>query len=460
MREIAGRLWSLLDGDASTLDRLELRGDRRVLPAAFDVTGLAAAAVGVATLAAAELHATRNHREIDQVVVTTREASAAFRCESLFTPEGWELPPIWDPIAGDYRGVDGWIRLHTNYASHRAVVLQVLALSDADRATVEAEVARWTIDDLESRIVEAGGVAAAMRTRDEWLAHPHGSATASTAPVEITRCSSGEGGSLPPSDAPLTGVKVLDLTRVIAGPFATRFLAAWGAQVLRIDPPGFAEVPAVIPETTAGKRCAFLDLTATRARDRFLDLASQADVMVHGYRPGALDALALDEDTLRHRNPDLIISQHDAYGWTGPWAQRRGFDSLVQMSCGIAAARGADQPRPLPAQALDHATGMHIAAAVCRALTMRAQTGICSNVRSSLIGAANLLWDLPDPAAISIEGPSFTIGDTEPRQTWWGPSRAVAIPGRIGGERPVLAIEPGPLGRHEPTFTPTRRARV
>ena len=454
MRSIAARLWSLLAGDVATLDRLELVGDRRLLPSVFDVTGLATAAAGVATLAVAELDAVRNERDVDRVVVTTGEASTAFRCESLFVPDGWVLPPIWDPIAGDYRGVDGWIRLHTNYANHRAAVLRVLDVGDADREAVGAEVAGWAVDDLESRVVDAGGVAAVMHTRDEWLAHPHGAATASARPFEIVPRPGGDGRSLPPASAPLADVKVLDLTRVIAGPFATRFLAAWGARVLRLDPPGFEEVPAIVPEATAGKRCALLDLATTTGRDRFLSLVSEADVLVHGYRPGALDALGLDDDTLYDANRELIISQHDAYGWTGPWAHRRGFDSLVQMSCGIAAAQDAATPKPLPAQALDHATAMHIAAAVCHALTTRAQTGQASHIRSSLIGTANLLYELPDRAASSVAYPSFTADDTEPRATWWGPARAVPIPGCIGNQRPTLSIEPGPLGRHDPTFGP------
>jgi crotonobetainyl-CoA:carnitine CoA-transferase CaiB-like acyl-CoA transferase len=123
------------------------------------------------------------------------------------------------------------------------------------------------------------------------------------------------------------------------------------------------------------------------------------------------------------------------------------------MSCGIAATRGTDRPRPLPAQVLDHATAMHIAAAVCRALTVRTRTGRATDIRSSLIGAANFLCSLPDPDAMSIEPPSFTTADTEPRHTWWGPARAAPIPGRIGDRRPRLRIEPGPLGRHDAAFT-------
>lgn len=452
MRDIAARLWSQLDGAPSTLDRLELDGEPRLLPSVFDVTGLAAATVGVATLAAAELHATRHERDVDRVKVTTREASAAFRCENLFEPDGWALPPIWDPIAGDYEGSDGWIRLHTNYEHHRAAAMRALGVVRPDRDTVARAVARRTIDELEFQIVEEGGVAAAMRARGAWLAHPQGRATASAPPVEITRLAAGSSPPLPPAQLPLSGVRVLDLTRVIAGPLATRFLAAWGAEVLRVDPPGFDEMAALMPETTAGKRCTCLDLTSRVDRVRFLELVSDADVVVHGFRPGAVEGLGFDARALRETSPDLIISQHNAYGWTGPWADRRGFDSLVQMSCGIATARGDDRPRPLPAQALDHATAMHIAAAVCRALTVRTQTGAASDIRSSLLGTADVLCDLPDPDAMSTEPTSFGLDDTERRSTWWGPARAVPIPGRIGDQRPRLIIEPGPLGSHEASF--------
>lgn len=453
IQEIAASLWSQLGGADSTLDKLMLSGDRRLLPSVFDVTGLATASVGVANLAVAELHAARLGRSPDVVTVTTREASAAYRCEALFAPEGWELPPVWDPIAGDYEASDGWIRLHTNYSYHRSAVLRALDIDTAERDLVTTAVAGWTIDGLESRVVEEGGAAAAMRTQEEWNTHPQGIATSSTPPIENVMIDGSSTEELEASALPLDGVKILDLTRVIAGPFGTRFLAAWGANVLRIDPRAFEEVPAIIPEASAGKKCASLDLSSESGRRRFFELVAEADVVVHGFRPGALDELGLDHDSLHAANPNLIISQHDAYGWSGPWATRRGFDSLVQMSCGIASVRGSDRPRPLPAQALDHTIGMLIAAAVCRALTTRTIAGKVSNIRGSLIGVANLLLGLPDPDAMLIEPPSFTSEDTEARSTWWGAAQAVPIPGRIGNMRPLLSIEPGPLGRHPPSFS-------
>ena len=204
------------------------------------------------------------------------------------------------------------------------------------------------------------------------------------------------------------------MTRVIAGPVCTKFLAAYGAQVLRLDPPGFAEVPALLPETTAGKRTAALDLRVDADRRLFENLVADADVLVTGLRADALAGLGYGDGTLTAINPALIVASLNAYGWDGPWRHRRGFDSLVQMSCGIAAAgalaAGRDEPFPLPVQALDHATGYLLAAEVGRALTRRLTRSAVSRIRASLIGTANLLWSLPRPTDLP---PAPSPGDFE-----------------------------------------------
>jgi hypothetical protein len=460
LSDIATRIWGEVGGAAGVPGGLTATGPRIVLPSPFDVTGLATASVAAATMAAAEFLAARSDRRRLPVTVDSRQACAAFAAEGLFTPVGWERPEPWDPIAGNYRARDGWIRLHTNYAYHRAAVERLLGA--ADRESVAAAVAGWKAEELETAVVEAGGCAAAMRTRDEWLAAPAGAATARAPLVAVTDRPVPDGAAIAVDSAtaaggplPYSGVRVLDLTRVIAGPIGTRFLAAYGADVLRIDPPGFAEVPALLPETTAGKRTAALDLRAADDRAAFESLAATADVLVSGLRADALAGLGYDDDALAALNPALVVASLDAYGWDGPWRDRRGFDSLVQMSSGIAAAgaaaTGADRPVPLPVQALDHACGYLTAAAVGRALTRRSAESAVSRIRLSLIGTANLLWSLPRPAG---QPPMPKPGDfpLADARTAWGPARRVPLPGAIAGMDPQWRVEAGPLGRHRPAW--------
>jgi hypothetical protein len=458
--DLCTRVWRSLGGAADVAEVLTASGPRAVLPAYFDVTGLATASVACATLAAAEFLAAREVSRPRPVSVDSRAACAAFAAEGLFTPVGWSLPEMWDPVAGNYRAEDGWIRLHTNYPYHRAAVERVL--DAGDRAAVAAAALGWKAGDLEAAVVAAGGCAAVMRSRETWLASQPGAATATATPVVVSEHRLPAGRAAAESDpplsgaaAPFSGVRVLDMTRVIAGPVCTKFLAAYGAEVLRLDPPGFAEVPALLPETTAGKRTAALDLRLDADRRIFENLLADADVLVTGLRADALAGLGYGDGTLTAISPALIIASLNAYGWDGPWRHRRGFDSLVQMSCGIAAAgalaAGQDEPFPLPVQALDHATGYLLAAEVGRALTRRLTRSTVSRIRASLIGTANLLWSLPRPTG-SPPKPSpgdFELVDTG---TAWGPARRVPLPGKVAGLTPEWRVEAGPLGRDRPAW--------
>ena len=242
-----------------------------------------------------------------------------------------------------------------------------------------------------------------MRSAEAWATHPQGAAVAAEPLLHLATFAGDRrpvGGS---GERPLQGVRVLDLTRVLAGPMATRFLAGLGAEVLRIDPPWWDEA-AIAHEVTRGKACARLDLREADQRARLIDLLRGADIFIHGYRPGALDGLGLGAEERRRLNPALIDVSLDAYGWTGPWAGRRGFDSLVQMSSGIAEAGmrrlGKDKPTPLPVQALDHAQGYLLAASALRGLNHRATAGGGWRSRSSLARVAALLLQHPgDPDA-------------------------------------------------------------
>jgi crotonobetainyl-CoA:carnitine CoA-transferase CaiB-like acyl-CoA transferase len=247
-----------------------------------------------------------------------------------------------------------------------------------------------------------------------------------------------------PEALPFEGVRVLDLTRVLAGPTCTGFLAAWGADVLRLDPPSFDEVAALVPITAAGKRAARLDLASDAGREATRALVAQADVVVHGYRPGALEALGLGSASLHELRPGLVEVTLDAYGFSGAWTGRRGFDSLVQHTVGITAltqaALGAERPVALPCQALDHGAGWLMAAAVAKGLTRRCLEGRGSRARTSLARVARALLDQPhdqDP-----ERPTPTLRDVEAfsavAETEWGRLRRLTWPGVVRGQSPRL----------------------
>lgn len=426
------QLWAELGGEAVLAGTVEVTGEGK-LPSVFAVSDFASAAIATAGLALAEWSRGRSGA-CGPVVVDRRLASLWFGFS--IAPQGWELPPVWDAMAGDYHAADGWIRLHTNADHHRRAALYVLK-TEAHRKQVEAAVSTWRADELEAAIVVAGGCAAAMRSLAAWRDHPQGRAV--LADPLMWR---GDGGSASPFQAgfdasrPLAGVRVLDLTRVLAGPVATRFLAGFGADVLRIDPPGWDE-GAVIPEVTLGKRCARLDLKNAADLACFKALLADADVLVHGYRPDALEQLGLGADIRAILCPGLIDVALDAYGWSGPWAGRRGFDSLVQMSAGFAeagmASAGADRPVALPVQALDHGAGYLLAAAAVRGLTSRQTRRQGSRWRTSLARVGGFLAShRQGSVALEIGKPEWAdyAGDVE--HTGWGPALRLLPPVRLG----------------------------
>lgn len=260
-----------------------------------------------------------------------------------------EPPAVWAALSGFWETRDGWVRTHANYPHHRDRLVAALGIPDSADA-LRDRLAGLPAVEAEELVVGAGGIAAAVRTEQEWAAHPHGRAVGTLPLLAVS----------PRGDGPprrLAGARVLDLTRVIAGPVATRTLALWGADVLRIDPPGLPEIGWQHLDGGAGKRTARLDVRSPR----FAELAAEADVLVHGYRPGALPL-----DAVLEANPALVVASLSAWGAAGPWAGRRGFDSIVQAASGIARVESPDGDRPgaLPAQALDHSAGYLLAGAV------------------------------------------------------------------------------------------------
>ncbi|QJW34894.1 CoA transferase [Cellulosimicrobium protaetiae] len=356
--------------------------------------------------------------------------AAAFASDRLLRVDGAPVDGF-APLSGFFPCTDGWVRTHANYPHHRARLLALLGLPD-DEATaptrddVGAALAGRSAQDVEDRAAEVGAIAVRVRTEDAWRASAAGRAAASGAPVQVSvRDDAAPLRTLAPGPRPLAGVRVLDLTRVIAGPVATRTLALLGADVLRVDPPGLPEIAVQHLDTGQGKRSTLLDLATRDGRARAQELLDGADVLVTGYRPGAVEAFGL---RLPH---GAVHARVTAWGDDGPWAGRRGFDSIVQAASGIALVEGSRDgtasapeeapPGALPAQALDHATGYLVAAAVVDALADRATDGRGREVDGALARTAHALLTAPgrDPAHDAPRTP--------------GPSCVVAHPARLDG---------------------------
>lgn len=418
------------------------------LPSAFAVTDLACASIAAAGQTISQLL----HQQTGRLpVLEVDRRLASFWFSSSIRPVGWSVPPLWDPIAGDYAAKDGWIRLHTNAPHHRAAAESVLGAC-VDRAAMAKKVAQWAKRDLEQAVVDAGGCAAEMRSWAQWQAHPQGQAVNAEPLIQFDHHRSPNGTPWQGSVAqPLAGIKVLDLTRVLAGPVASRFLAGLGADVLRIDPPTWSE-PGVVPEMTLGKRCARLDLHDNADRRVFESLLKDADIVLHGYRADALERLGYGATERQKLAPGLIDASLNAYGWSGPWLNRRGFDSLVQMSSGIAEAgmhwKQADKPTPLPLQALDHATGYLMAASAITLLAERLRSGCGGSARLSLARTAKLLIETGPDMAQPLQAEEESDQGMLVEQTPWGPAHRLHVPLKITGTPLQWAIAASELGSH------------
>ncbi|MFJ3715828.1 CoA transferase [Streptomyces sp. NPDC090057] len=437
--------WTALGGDPALLWRVSVVERPGALPARLPVSRLARACVGACALAAAELGARRaGAGRVPRAEVDDGAVAAAFHSERLLRVDG-RAPVAFAPLSRFWRTADGWVRTHANYPHHRARLLRALGLTeDVTVAEAGARVAERSALEVEDTVTRAGGLAVALRTPAQWAAHGQAAEVAARPLVERERLDTSPARVPPPLDPaaarllPATGLRVLDLTRVLAGPVATRTLALLGADVLRLDPPGSPELPDLHADTGFGKRSAVLDLTT--GRDTLEELLAAADVVVTGYRPGALDRFGLSPEALAERRPGLVVAQVSAWGAYGPWAGRRGFDSLVQAATGIAVTEGsAERPGALPAQALDHGTGYLLAAAVLRAVTERSYDGGGRVLRLALARTAHWLTDGMPPARAGGDGAGYEGPDA------WLAETGSPL-GRLRHALPPVSFTGGPAG--------------
>lgn len=381
-------LWQLTQLPQEALGFAHLTGADPVLSSSFSVGTAAQATIAAAALAACELgHARGAARQ----QVSVDMLHAALECVGWFSIDG-RVPEQWDKFSGLYRSLDGWVRIHANFAHHRDGALRLLGLDPctAERSDAERAMRQWRSEDFEEAAAKAGLVATALRSFAQWDAHRQGQAVAAQ-PLFTMECI-GEAAplalpSLGGDQRPLSGLRVLDLTRILAGPVCGRALAAYGSDVMLVNSPHLPNIES-IADTSRGKLSTHVDLRTPRGRDDLSRLLGSAHVFVQGYRPGGLDALGFGPQVVAKLRPGIVYVSLSAYGEQGPWRVRRGFDSLVQTATGFnqaeAEAAGSAEPKALPMQILDHATGYLMAFAAAAALRRQMQEGGSWHVRLSL----------------------------------------------------------------------------
>jgi crotonobetainyl-CoA:carnitine CoA-transferase CaiB-like acyl-CoA transferase len=393
--DLTHRIMGALGRSPRADDRLAFSGGGDpVFPTPWRVGRAGAAALGAIGLAASDLWRQRTGRA-QEIAIDLRAAAASLRSNTYVLKDG-KRPVSWDPLSGHYPTRDGrHMFLHTNHPHHRAGALRIAGAASNDREALAAAVAKWDGLAIEEAIAAGGCVGGLTRSRAEWTAHPHGQAVARLPLMDIVKIGEAPPRPLPPGNRPLSGVRVIDLTRVLAGPTCGRVLAEHGADVLHVTAPHLPYQAELLMDTGHGKRCTFIDLREQAGIDTLKALASEADIFTQGYRPGTIAARGFAPEAMAALRPGIVCISLCAYGHEGPWATRRGFDSIVQNVTGLAAANSSlEKPRNLPVQALDYVAGYLGALGAMVALARRVEQGGTWLVRVSLVQVAHWIASL------------------------------------------------------------------
>lgn len=467
--DIVHDIWTHLSLPSDNLQSLNLPDQgRKVFPSSFKISHIAQSTIGLSALAASTVHALQNNSStIPKVTVPVDHAVLEFVSERLYRIDGKPLESSWGPIGGLHKTKEGYVRIHDNFPNHRNAALASLGLpEDANKEDVARKCLEWNSVELETEAFRQKGVVAALRNYDEWDATPQAKALLDY-PVRLRRIKESpkhmSARMEPGKDRCLRGLRVLELSRVIASPVAGKTLAAHGADVLWVTTPNLPDLPNLDKEFSKGKKTIRLDLISSTDRQRLLDLARDADVFINGYRPGGISGLGLSTDELVKVNPNIIIANLSAYGPEGPWAQNRGFDSLVQTCSGMNVSEaehyGAGEPaRPAPCQVLDHGAGYLLATGIIAAVYKRATEGGVYVVDVSLAGVMKYLRSLGQYEGKSgFEGDGFVSWrDREGIQKYldrkpgaFGQMEFLRHSAAVEGAMPDWDIMPKPLGSDE-----------
>ena len=447
-------------------DAVEITGGADpVLPTPFRITETAAAALAATGLAASDLWKLRTGRG-QEVAVDARQATASLRSGHYMQIDSAPVSHERNTIMGVYPAKDGrWSYLHCNFPNHRAAALSVLGVPE-DREAVRAAVATWDALELEEAIIAAKGAGGMVRTMDEWAQHPQSAAIASLPLMEIVKIGDSPPERLRDGDRPLSGIRVLDLTRVLAGPTCARTLAEHGADVMKITAGHLPNIGYQEYDTGHGKLNAQLDLRQPDQLQTLLDLVRETDVFSQGYRPGTLGERGLSPEELAYLRPGIVYVSLCAFSHVGPWASRRGFDTVVQTVSGITSRQGelfpGKEPGPqfYPVSAIDYLTGYLMAFGAMVALGRRAQEGGSWLVRISLAQTGRWLvgrGQVPESELQEVPK-EFPAEELErwsiTSETPVGRLRHLAPVVKLSETPPHWARPTAPLGYHEPVWPP------
>lgn len=392
--------WTDEHAASVTFTGLGAGGADPVLPTPFRIATAGAATLATTGLAAADLWQTRTGRR-QSVSLNVRQAAASLRSGHYQRLGAGEVSAARNPLMGVYRsGDDRWSYIHANFPNHRAAALRVLGCEETPDS-VAAAVRRWKALELEEAILAAAGAGGMVRSAAEWAAHPQAAAVAALPVMEILRIGDADPVPLPAGERPLSGIRVVDLTRVLAGPTCARTLAEHGAEVMKVTAPHLPSLGYQEADTSHGKLSTHLDLRQAADLATLKGLIGQADVFSQGYRPGTLAARGLSPEALAALRPGIVYVSLSAFGHLGPWAQRRGFDTVVQTVSGmtlrqteVVPGKEAGKPEFYPVSAIDYCTGHLMAAGAMLALNRRAREGGSWLVRISLAQVGRWIVDL------------------------------------------------------------------
>jgi crotonobetainyl-CoA:carnitine CoA-transferase CaiB-like acyl-CoA transferase len=438
-------------------------GTDPVLPTPFRITETSTATLAAVGLAVSDLWELRTGRK-QQVSIDTRQATASLRSGHYLKIDGEAVSPAPNDVMGMYPAKNGrWSYLHCNFPNHREAALKVLGVPE-DRAAVRKAVAQWDALELEEAIIAAKGAGGMVRTMDEWAQHPQGKAVASLPLMEIVRIGESAPEPLPKGDRPLSGVRVLDLTRVIAGPTCARTHAEHGADVLKISGPHLPSLGRQEYDTGHGKLSAYLDLREEKDKEILRGLVREADVFSQGYRPGTLGERGFSPEALAEMRPGIVAVSLCAFSHVGPWSSRRGFDTVIQAVSGITHRQGevfpGAEPGPqfYPVSAIDFLTGYLMAFGTMVALARRAREGGSYLVRISLAQAGRWLVSRGEVPASELKDVAKDFTPEEIQR--WSMTSETPV-GRLQHLAPVLQLSETPprwarpmvpLGYHQPVW--------